>query len=247
MMFWLDRHGRFREQLSTYIDGALDAAAAGRLEAHLDDCESCRRELEQLRSTVSALRDLPEAQVPRSFALSAERAAARPHAAPAAPLAFGMRIAAAGVAVALAAVLVVDISDLGGGGATPTAAPMGAVERQADQGALSSEDAAAATGGTPEAEGGATAPEPSGTPAFSAPEADTQGAAGADADKGITGADVTPAAGPEESEAPQASGEAEATTAGGIDALTVAEIGLAAALAVLIVGSTVLALATRKR
>jgi hypothetical protein len=268
MMFWLDRHRRLRDQLSAYIDGALDTAAAERLEAHLDDCESCRRELEQLRSTVSALRELPEAQVPRSFALSAERAAARRPSAPSVPLVFGVRIAAAGVAVALAAVLVVDIGNLGGG-AAPAVAPAGTVaERQADQSALSSEDtatageeakaaggaapeasgtAAEATGETPEAESGGAAPQPSGTPTFSAPEAATQGAESADTYKGTTGADETPAAAPEENEAPAASGQAEATTAGGIDALTAAEIGLTAALGVLVVGSLIFALATRKR
>src|SRR4030042_1033161 len=87
MMFWLDRHRRFRDQLSAYIDGALDPAAARRLEAHLGECEGCWAELEQLRSTVAALRELPEAQVPRSFALSPERVAVRRPAVPAAPAA----------------------------------------------------------------------------------------------------------------------------------------------------------------
>ena len=227
MMFWLDRHRRLRDQLSAYIDGALAPAAARRLEAHLGECEGCRAELEQLRSTVTALRELPEAQVPRSFTLSPERVAARRPAMPAAPLAFGARIAAAGVAVALAAVLVVDLGDLGGGGATEKVpAPQMTAERQAYEGEMETEPAA-----------GAAAPEPSGTPA--AAEA---GDEDAKADFiGDTGAAETPITEPEEVEAPAAA------PSGGVDALTAAEIGLAAALGVLVAGSLVLTLAGRKR
>ena len=226
-MFWFDRHRRLRDQLSAYIDGALDPPAAGRLEGHLGECEGCRTELEQLRSTVAALRELPEAQAPRSFALSPERAAVRGPAVPAAPLAFGARIAAAGVAVALAAVLVVDLVDLGGDGATEeVSAPQMTAEREADEGGLEGEGAAPAA-----------VPEPYGTPA--APEAATEDA-GADFMRD-TGAGETPAAGPDEVDAPAAA------PSGGINALTAAEIALAAALGVLVVGSLALALAGRKR
>jgi hypothetical protein len=226
-MFWLDRHRRLRDQLSAYIDGALDPPAAGRLEAHLGECEGCRTELEQLRSTVAALRELPEAQVPRSFALSPERAAVRRPAVPAAPLAFGARIAAAGVAVALTAVLVIDLGDLGGDGATEeVSAPQMMAEREADEGLMEGEGAAPAA-----------VPEPYGTPA--APEAAAEDA-GADFMRD-TGAGETPAAGPEEVEEPAA------VPSGGVDALTAAEIALAAALGVLVAGSLVLALAGRKR
>ena len=222
-MLWFDRHRRLRDQLSAYIDGALDPPAAGRLEAHLGECEGCRTELEQLRSTVAALRELPVAQAPRSFALSQERAAVR---GPAAPLAFGARIAAAGVAVALAAVLVVDLGDLGGNGATEEmSAPQMAAEREVDEGGME--------GAAP-----AAAPETNGTPA--APEAAAEDA-GADFMNDIA-AGETPPAGPEEAEAPSA-----APSDGGVDALTAAEIALAAALAVLVAGSLVLALAGRKR
>lgn len=228
MMFWFDRHRRLRDRLSAYIDGALDPADAGRLEAHLGECERCRTELEQLRSTVAALRELPEAQAPRSFALSPERAAVRRPASSAASLAFGARTAAAGIAVALAAVLVVDLGDLGGdGGTEKVSAPRIAADREASEGDL-------------EATGGA-APEPYATPA--APEVGA-GAAAEDAGEFLRDsvAAETPAAGPEEAEAPAA-----APSDGGIDALTAAEIGLAAALAVLTVGSLGVAFARRKR
>ena len=226
-MFWFDRHRRLRDQLSAYIDGALDPPAAGRLEAHLGECEGCRTELEQLRSTVAALRELSEAQVPRSFALSPERAAVRRPAVPAAPLAFGARIAAAGVAVALAAVLVVDLGDLGGDGATEeVSAPQMTAEREADEGGLEAQGAAPAA-----------VPEPYGTPAV--PEAAAEDV-GADF-MNDTADGETPPTGPEEVEAPAPA------PSGGIDALTAAEIALAAALGVLVAGSLVLALAGRKR
>ena len=125
MMFWPGVHRRFRKNLSPYIDGELEANAVERLEAHLAACEDCRLELRQLRATAAALHDLPEVQVTRSFVLSPERAAVRrrPLTGAAAPLALGMRLAAAGVAVALAAVLVVDIGGLTGDDQAGTTAP----------------------------------------------------------------------------------------------------------------------------
>jgi hypothetical protein len=266
MIFLFDRHRRLRDQLSAYIDGALGPAAAGRLEAHLEDCARCRTELEQLRSTIAALQELPEAQVPRSFALSPERAAAPRPSMTATPLAFGTRIAAAGVAAALAAVLVVDLGDLGGDGAVEEAsAPQLAAERQADdvrangegaagdepaatgtmydeqtdEGGLAAEGDAAAGAGAPEPEGDALR-EPAGAPA-AAPDA-----AGEDADGELMpdgGTGETPVADSEKADAPIAA----PSDGGGIDALTAAEIGLAVALGVLVSGSLVLAFAGRKR
>lgn len=245
MMFWFDRHRRFRDQLSAYIDGALDPPAAARLEAHLAQCAPCRVELEQLRATVAALRELPEAEAPRSFALSPERAAVRRPAVPAAPLAFGARIAAAGVAVALAAVLVVDLGDLGGDGAPEETPPSGMIaERQADEGEMEAGDAAPAA--VPEPYGTPAAPEVGGLEEALVPEpgvAETPAADDAAEFMRDSGAAETPAAGPEEAEAPAAAPSDD----GGVDALTAAEIGLVVALGVLVVGSLALAFAGRKR
>src|SRR3989304_2066623 len=117
-MLWLNRHRRFLDRLSAYIDRELSPGQAGALEAHLASCSACRRHLQELQATVLALRDLPQAQVPRSFALTPEQAA-RPAAPPPAPrpaaLSTGARLTAASLALVLAAVLVVDIGDLGGG------------------------------------------------------------------------------------------------------------------------------------
>jgi anti-sigma factor RsiW len=243
-MFWFDRHRRFRGQLSAYIDGALDPPAAARLEAHLAQCAPCRTELEQLRATVAALRELPEAEAPRSFALSPERAAVRRPAVPAAPLAFGARIAAAGVAVALAAVVVVDLGDLGGDGAMEeVSTPQMMADREADEGEKEAEGAAPAA--VPEPYGTPAAPEAGGLEEALVPEpgvAETPAADEAADFMDDRAAVETPVAGPEEAEAPVA-----APSDGGVDALTAAEIGLAAALAVLVAGSLALAFAGRKR
>ncbi len=229
MMFWFNRHRRLRDQLSAYIDGELDASAAERLEHHLAECGRCRQEMEQLRATVAALQELPAVEPPRSFTLSPERLAPRPPMPVASPLAFGARIAAAGVAAALAVVLVVDLGDFGGDGVTDEAtAPQMITERRADENELEAAD-------------GAVAPE----------EAQGAPAAEDDAEDGVEtfmsdkdSAAETPAAAPEEAEAP-----AVALTGGdgGVDALTAAEIGLASALAVLLVGSLALAFAGRRR
>ncbi len=117
-MFWLDKHARFRHSLSPYVDGRLTPREVVRLEAHLDSCGDCRNELDELRATASALRDLPDVEAPRSFVLTPqmlERRAMTP--APSVPpLAVGMRLASAAVAVVLAVVVIGDLSDEGNGG-----------------------------------------------------------------------------------------------------------------------------------
>ena len=129
-MFPISTHARLRNQLSAYVDGEVEGAAAQRLEKHLAGCDGCRLALEQLRATVAALHDLPEVQAPRSFTVSAERAAGRrPQTRAAAPLALGVRLAAAGVAVALAAVFVVDLGGLAGDNETGTTAERAASDR----------------------------------------------------------------------------------------------------------------------
>jgi hypothetical protein len=64
------RHGRWRNNLSAYVDGEIETTRAARLEAHLTTCESCREELADLRATKSLLQRIPQAQAPRSFVLA---------------------------------------------------------------------------------------------------------------------------------------------------------------------------------
>ena len=47
------------ELVSDYLDGVLPDALVARVEAHLAECDGCRRYLEQMRLTVGALRRPP--------------------------------------------------------------------------------------------------------------------------------------------------------------------------------------------
>ena len=110
------RHRRFRRDLSAYVDDMLSERARRRLEAHLDSCEACRQELAELRVTVEALGSLPMAEAPRSFTLAAAPVAeVRPRPA-ARRLEFGLRLATATAAFALAMVMIGDFAGLPGGG-----------------------------------------------------------------------------------------------------------------------------------
>ena len=110
------RHRRFRRDLSAYLDDMLSERARRRLEAHLHSCEVCRQELAELRVTVEALGSLPMAEAPRSFTLAAAPVAeVRPRPA-ARRLEFGLRLATATAAFALALVMIGDFAGLPGGG-----------------------------------------------------------------------------------------------------------------------------------
>ena len=68
--FNIDRHRRWQEKLSAYIDERLDPSERQDLERHLAECSSCQEELESLRATVALLRQMPQVLVPRSFRLT---------------------------------------------------------------------------------------------------------------------------------------------------------------------------------
>ncbi|GAF70180.1 unnamed protein product [marine sediment metagenome] len=110
------RHRRFRRDLSVYVDDMLPERARRRLEAHLDSCQACRQELAELRSTVEALGSLPMAEVPRSFTLAAAPVAEVSPRPTARRLEFGLRLATATAAFALALVVIGDFAGLPGGG-----------------------------------------------------------------------------------------------------------------------------------
>lgn len=65
-----------REQLSALLDNELSAQERAALEAHLDDCDWCRVELESLRRTRILLHALPQPALPRNFTLPLEPIAA---------------------------------------------------------------------------------------------------------------------------------------------------------------------------
>ena len=64
---------RIQGMLSEYIDGKLNKADKGVVEAHLEVCDTCSRELEALRMTVQLLHRVPEVLIPRSFTVVAPR------------------------------------------------------------------------------------------------------------------------------------------------------------------------------
>lgn len=242
-MLWFDRHRRLRDQLSAYLDGELDESAVAGLEGHLAECDSCRLELEQLRAAAAALRELPQAEAPRSFTLSPDQVAPRPAPAPAGPLAIGMRMATAGVAAALAVVLVLDLGGFTGDGvredAPAPAMEPAAEDRAAEQPAPADEPPAEA------APDGATGVGTADTPAPDTVAGEEPAATPAPDDGDAQFADPeSPAPDEPETVAPP---ETVAAEDGGIDALTAAQIGLAAALGVLVAGSLVLGFIGRKR
>ena len=61
-------HEAARARFSALIDGALTAAEAAEVEAHLAGCPACRTDLAQLRATVTLVREVEPVQVPDGFA-----------------------------------------------------------------------------------------------------------------------------------------------------------------------------------
>ena len=102
------RHGGTRDLLSSYIDGEVSTSERLRIERHLAVCEECRQELESLRLTVSALRQLPEVQTARSFAISERPAPVRS----ATGWIVGVRLAASAAAVVLVGLILADVTGL---------------------------------------------------------------------------------------------------------------------------------------
>ena len=107
-MLGIGKHSRIRGLLSSYIDGQLSPSDAAKVEGYLSTCDECRAELETLTATVELLGDLPELEVPRSFALASEPAPVRSLAAYVWPA----RLAASMAAVLLVALLIGDVLGL---------------------------------------------------------------------------------------------------------------------------------------
>jgi len=204
-MHWLNKHARLRYKLSPYIDDQLTASETAALEAHLASCDACRRRLDELRATVSALHEQPQAEAPRSFAITPgmlERKSADA-ARPLPALGLGMRLAGAGVAVALAVVVVGDLTLVDNGGASPQAGSQPAEESRGEMFSAADTSKSSESGAYPPPSGnadssttqsnaGAAAPCPPAT----APAATGGGAAG--------GADTTAGRGVGETPAPSA-------------------------------------------
>ncbi len=147
-----------------------------------------------------------------------------------------MRLAGAALAFALAAVLVVDLGDLrgdSGGSAAPQAAPAGLASPEAG---LPTPEESERTGITDAADDPATQGFAETTPVTGAAAPSPLPAAGQEEGEAATELPMTAADGP----------AAAMESDGGLDSLRVAEIAIAAALALLVVGSLTLAYARRK-
>ncbi|MBA7600567.1 hypothetical protein ES703_07625 [subsurface metagenome] len=61
---------KVKGMLSPYIDHQLTSSEQGLVEAHLERCEACCRELESLRAVVNLVHRVPLVSPPRSFAVA---------------------------------------------------------------------------------------------------------------------------------------------------------------------------------
>ncbi len=256
-MHWLNKHARLRHKLSPYIDDQLTASETAALEAHLASCDACRRRLDELRATVSALHEQPQAEAPRSFAITPGRlerksaAAARPLPA----LGLGMRLAGGGVALALAIVVVGDLTLGDNGGASPQAGSQPAEESRAVEMFSDAETSKSSESGaypppsgnadssTTQSNAGAAAPSATQQPAPSSTPSPESPNVAAICGNASGGAAVPIAPQTPENAAPRATADNDG---GGISTLRIAEIALAGVL-VAIVAAIVLEAAMRRR
>lgn len=64
------KHAEIKELLPLYIDGGLDRDEVEMIEAHLAQCENCRRELEAYQANFDFLANSEEIEVPETFMAS---------------------------------------------------------------------------------------------------------------------------------------------------------------------------------
>lgn len=60
------------ELISAYLDGELDPTERSRFFAHLADCGSCARQLEEIQQVRSAVRSLPILELPQGLVPAAD-------------------------------------------------------------------------------------------------------------------------------------------------------------------------------
>ncbi|MFW6126173.1 MAG: anti-sigma factor family protein [Chloroflexota bacterium] len=93
---------KVKGMLSPYMDGQLNPGEVDKVERHLRQCDTCRRELDSLEQAAGLLRQVPAVEPRCSFAVPAGAVTRRP------ALLGALRVAAATAAVFLALVLVGD-------------------------------------------------------------------------------------------------------------------------------------------
>ncbi|MEX2431046.1 MAG: zf-HC2 domain-containing protein [Dehalococcoidia bacterium] len=69
MARFFTKHTAYEVLLTEHLDGKLDAAGEADLQAHVETCERCARDLRDMAPLVAVLRSEPMVEAPRSFAL----------------------------------------------------------------------------------------------------------------------------------------------------------------------------------
>jgi anti-sigma factor RsiW len=67
-------HQACQDDLSAFVDGQLSARARSRVQRHVEECQTCRKDLASLRHTVALLRSTPALRPPRTFFIPAGEA-----------------------------------------------------------------------------------------------------------------------------------------------------------------------------
>jgi hypothetical protein len=161
--------------LSEYLNGDLGAAERETVETHLRECSRCTADLHTLRLTVSAVRRLPLAPIPRSFAIRAPERTNK-------PVTNFLRWTTSALAAALVLFLAVgvilpavapELALRPAATATPPVAPLLAPARRVASGSAPSRDVVelTATGQANVQSAAAAAPTSTTAPAAAAPAA----------------------------------------------------------------------------
>lgn len=66
-------HQEAKQLFSDYLEGELSDEQAAELTAHLEECEACSAELDELRDTLSSLAGLQPVEAPEGFAAKVQR------------------------------------------------------------------------------------------------------------------------------------------------------------------------------
>ncbi|MFP6655712.1 MAG: zf-HC2 domain-containing protein, partial [Myxococcota bacterium] len=67
------KHADVSKQLTDYLEGDLTPKHRAIVDAHLDSCALCSREVEEMSETIRLLRTLPEPELPPMIAANVMR------------------------------------------------------------------------------------------------------------------------------------------------------------------------------
>jgi len=98
---------KVKSLLSAYIDQELNPSLEKEVRAHLEECLACKREVEELRKTISQVKSLPKMEVPEGFPRKVQQRIAETSPSPKSPL---LRLSLPAVATAAVIILAVIIA-----------------------------------------------------------------------------------------------------------------------------------------